>query len=122
MEKLTCDDVLRLSGKEEISVAAAGVIKNNCVACHHDSEEYSEFSGYHLFKKDGSLEEDTDMEIVLDRVFDGSMPQGGYVDNVNLNTDQQQKILECYLEQAHGNYTAPAEKQEDLDKIHQLEY
>ena len=120
-ERLTCDAVHQLLGQEDLSVAAPRVFKANCVKCHHDGEGYSEFSGYHLFKEDGSLVADADMENIFDKIFDGSMPEGSYVEDTSLNADQQRKIMECFLEQTLGDYSKPIiEQQEDLDKIHLL--
>ncbi len=136
-EKLACDAMQELPGQEDLSIAATRIFKANCVKCHHysdvkgdvkgDVKEYPEFSDRHLFKESGELdedkfEEDVNIGTILDKIFD-NMPLGGiYAENVNLNADQQQKIMTCFLEQKRGGDTELPQKQkkEDLNNIHEV--
>ena len=142
-EKLACSNMQALVEQEDLSIAATGIFKDNCVKCHHysdvkdsdvkdsDVKEYTEeFSDIHLFKENGeldeyNLEEGVTINTILDRILAKStpqMPQGGYVENVNLNDDQQKKIITCFLEQKLDGDTESPQKQvkEDLSTMHQL--
>ncbi len=118
-ERLTCDEVQRLSEEKDFSAFAAGVFKANCVACHYDGEGYEDSYVYiSLFAEDGTLQADADRDAILERILDGTMPQDGYAENAKLNEDQQRKAMQCFLGDSTGTM---ARQDEDLGKIHLLE-